>query len=682
MESAANIDNDLYKNQLNEILKSGLTYVSDIMPSAWTEAKVIMPKPFPGAFRYAKTPYAREIIDRLSQTDPAHTVALMKGAQIGMSSGVIMPGIGWIIENNPGNTYLSVGAPELVSKAMGKVDGIIDSTGLRRLIKPQAQRVKNQKTGDTNNAKEFPGGVFYIGSANNHKNLRQEDIQFVFLDDFEAVKKSSKQSGDTLSLVKTRQISYHGKSKLFLISTPELKEHSNIEPAYLLGDQRKFMVPCPCCGERIEIKWSHEDKDTKEMVGIVWELDENNKLVKGSVRYKCQLCFECFDDKEKDIWLNDGKWVATAVASVEGYYSYHISSLYAPIGMADWEYWVGEFLQAQPPEGEVDEEKLQTFYNVCLGMTYEVKAEKMSSKRLQGNTRDYQIGIVPEAQSIRDGNGRIIMLTCACDLNGTLEDARLDYEVLAWSETGSTYSVTHGSIGSFIPNQTKAQKEKDTRSRWTYEHDRENSVWNEFKDILAKPWSFDEEEGKKKMRIFATGVDTGHCEKEAFQFIDKYTQKGAIIFGLKGDKETKYLPFTLDAKWFKPGVARRNLYMVLGGVIKDALSKQMKLKWDQNKDEAQPAGFCNFPEPSAGLYTYKNFFSHYESEERKIEKNTKNELSARWEKITATAQNHLWDCRVYNMVTADIAVKNMLNEMGIKNGVWSDFVSVALGNHK
>lgn len=668
-----------YKDQLIQVVNAGLTFVSDIKPSGWTEKKVKMKDPFPGPFRYSKTPYAREIIDCLSQTHPAHTVALMKGAQIGMSSGVIMPGIGWIIENSPGNTYLSVGAPELIPKAMGKVDHILDTTGLRRLIKPQSQRVKNQKTGDTNSAKEFPGGTFYIGSANNHKNLRQEDIRYVFLDDFEAVKKSSKQSGSTLSLVKTRQISYHGKSKLFLISTPELKETSNIEPAYLLGDQRKFLIPCPCCGERIEIKWSHEDPKTKEMVGITWELDDDNKLIKGSVKYRCQKCLLYFDDKEKDIWLNDGKWTATATPSVEGYFSYHISSLYAPIGMADWAYWVGEYLAACPPDGDIIEEDLQTFYNVCLGLTYEVKAEKMSAKRLQGNTRDYQVGIVPEQQSIKDGNGRIIMITCACDLNGTLDDARLDYEVLAWSETGSTYSIKHGSIGTFIPNQTKAQKEKDNRSRWTYEHDRENSVWNVFKDVLAQPWIFDND---RKMRIFATGVDTGHCEKEAYQFIDKYTANGAIIFGLKGDKETKYLPFTLDAKWFKKGLARRNLYMVLGGVIKDTLSRQMKLRWDQHKEETQPVGFCNFPQSRDGLYEYKSFFSHFESEERKIEKNKKNELSARWEKITPTAQNHLWDCRVYNMVTADIAVKNMLEEMDIKNGVWSDFVSIALGKQK
>lgn len=666
--------------QLTDLLNSGLTFVSDIKPSDWTEKKVTMKKPFPGKFSYNKTPYAREIINRLSQTDPAHTVSLMKGAQVGMSAGVIIPGIGWIIENNPGNTYLSVGAPDLVKKAMGKVDHILDVAGLRRLIKPQAQRAKNQKTGDTNSEKEFPGGVFSIGSANNHKNLRQEDIQFVFLDDFEAVKKSSKESGDTLSLVKTRQVSYYGKSKLFLISTPEVKSTSNIEPAYLLGDQRKYLIPCPCCGVYIEIKWSHECKKTKKMVGITWQLDEDNKLIPDSVGYRCQECYGFFDDKKKDVLLNEGKWVATSKSSQEGYFSYHISSLYAPIGMADWSYWISEYLIACPPDGDVDDGKLKTFYNVCLGLTYEPKSEKVTSKQLQSNTRDYQIGIVPEQQSIKDGNGRIIMLTCACDLNGTLDDARLDYEVLAWSETGSTYSVTHGSIGTFIPNQSKKQKEEDDRKRWSYEHEKDNNVWVKFKDVLANVWVFDD--GVKKMRIFATGVDTGHCEKEAFQFIDKYTAKGAVIFGLKGDKETKYLPEALDTKWWKEGQARRNLYMVLGGVIKDMLRKQMKLKWNQHSGEMQPAGFCNFPEPSGGLYTYKNFFSHYESEERKIEKNAKGEFSARWEKVSPTAQNHLWDCRIYNMVTADIAVKNMLKEMGIKNGVWSDFVSIALGNHK
>lgn len=665
-----------YKNQLEQILKAGYTFVSDVKPSDWTEQNMVMQKPFPGPYRYAKTPYAREIIDCLSTTHPAHTIALMKGAQIGMSSGVIIPGIGWIIKNNPGNTYLSVGAPDLIEKAMEKLDLMIDSTGLRPLIKPQTHRVKNNKTGDTNSKKEFPNGYVTIGSANNHKNLRQVDLQFVFLDDFEAVKKSSEQSGDTLSMVKMRQASYYGKSKLFLVSTPEVKEKSNIEPAFLLGDQRKYMVPCPCCGSFIELKWSYEHEESKEMVGIYWELNDKNELIEESVGYKCQECFSFFDDKNKTEILNSGYWKPTAKPVSEGYFSYHISSLYAPIGMFDWLYYVKEYLQAVPPNGTRDEAKYKTFVNVCLGLTYEMESETLKATQIQRNTRNYEVGIIPEKLSIADGNGKIILLTCACDLNGRPDDARLDYEVLAWSETGSTYSVSHGSIGTFIPNQSAQTKQKDDREKWTYEHNKHNNVWIEFKNVLDTVWPVDT---GRRMKIFCTGVDTGYQEQEAFEFIDNVN---FTMVGLKGDKEDKYLPFTLDAKTFKVGVSRPNLYLVLGGKIKDDISRNMKLKWQQGVEEQQPAGFCNFPEPSGGKYTYNNYFSHFESEQRKIESKDGNSVSARWVKKSPTAQNHLWDCRVYNVAVRDILMSRIFKELDIKNGTWVDFVSILLGTYK
>lgn len=665
-----------YKIQLEEILKAGYTFVSDIKPSDWTEQNMIMQKPFPGVFKYSKTPYAVEIINRISNDDSAHTVALMKGAQIGMSAGVIIPGICWIIKNNPGNTYLSVGAPDLIEKAMEKLDLAIDCTGLRTLIKPQTFRAKNNKTGDTNSKKEFPNGYVSIGSANNHKNLRQVDLQFVFLDDFEAVKKSSDQSGDTLSMVKQRQASYYGKSKLFLISTPELKDKSNIEPAYMLGDQRKFMVPCPCCGTFIDLRWAYEDEETKQMVGVYWELNESQELIPESVGYKCQECKQFFDDKNKHELLNSGYWKPTAKPVSEGYFSYHISALYAPIGMFDWLYYVKEYLLAVPPNGQRDEPKYKTFVNVCLGLTYEMETEKLNANKIQRNTRNYEVGTIPEKQSITDGNGKIILLTCACDLNGRPDDARLDYEVLAWSESGSTYSITHGSIGTFIPNQSAQTKAKDDRIKWTYEHNKHNSVWNEFKNVLDNVWLVDT---GRKMKIFASGVDTGYQEKEAFEFIDGVN---LTMFGLKGDKEDKYLPFTLDAKSFKKGNARPNLFLVLGGKIKDDLSKNMNLKWDSVNDESQPVGFCNFPEPSKGLYTYNNFFSHYESEQRKIEMKDGNSVSARWVKISPTAQNHLWDCRVYNVVVRDILMSKVFEELKIKNGVWQDFVGILIGAKK
>src|SRR5690606_29225423 len=130
-----------------------------------------------------------------------------------------------------------------------------------------------------------------------------------------------------------------------------------------------YLVPCPCCGDMIELKWAVEvDGFT---AGITWKLDDKNKVIPGSVGYICQSCGGFFDDRNKHDLLNAGHWKPSAEPSKPGYYSYHLSSLYAPLGMYDWEHYVNDYLEANPIGQERNEALYKTFVNVCLGETYE-----------------------------------------------------------------------------------------------------------------------------------------------------------------------------------------------------------------------------------------------------------------------------------------------------------------------
>jgi phage terminase large subunit GpA-like protein len=592
-------------------------------------------------------------------------MAVMKGAQIGMSAGVLIPVQLWMIKNDPSNTYFLVGSPLLVEKATEKLDIGINNAGLRDYIKPQAQRKRANKSGDTNNKKEFSGGYIHIGSANNHKEIRDVSLKYGLFDDFESVKSQSKESGSTMDLLEQRFAAYADCHKIAYVSTPELDSSSNIRAAYLLGDQRKYMVQAPCCGEYIELKWSDEGKG-----GITWKLNDEGQVISESVGYICQKCGGFFNDKDKDTLLNSGYWEPTAKPSKPGYYSYHISALYAPLGMYDWEHYVNIWVKNNPPGQPRNEAAHKTFVNVVLGETYVEVGEEPKANQLQLNQRNYELGLVPERVSISDGNGKIVLITCACDLNGKLDDARLDYEVVAWSENGSTYSITHGSIGTFIPNQNTKQKESDNRERWTYEHNRPNSVWREFDLLLNTIWQTDT---GRKMKIFISGVDTGYCEKEAFEYIDK---ANTWCVGLKGDKEDKYKPLESNLPCFKIGRSRANLYILRVGQLKDELATLMRLKWTAGSDESQPSGFCNYPVSKDGKYQYKNYFSHFESEQRTVEGNSG---YAVWKKKSPTAQNHLWDCRIYNMALRNIMMDVIFKEYKIKNGTWQDYVDMVAG---
>jgi len=663
-----------YQETVEEIIDCAQIFLSDIKPSDWNEKHRVLTSdvsPFPGKFSYDRTPYFREIVDCFGEDHAAKIVVLMKGAQLGASTCFLEAAIGWIIGVNPGNILFLTGHADLADEAMtGKIDNLIANSGLTNLIRPNILKKKNQRTGDTSKSKEFPGGSLTAGNAGNHKLLRQRSVRYAFIDDFDAAKQSTRESGSTTKMIEQRLAAYYSKMKLAYISTPELKQTSNIEPLYELGDKRRYFIPCPCCGELISLHWEVEIEGTKDKGGITWKLDDNNKLIKDSVGYICQKCTGFFtDDLKYDLNLR-GEWRPTAEPQKEGYYSYHLSSLYAASGMYNWYHYVGMYLEACPPNTERNEELYKTFRNLCLGETYEETGDSPKANQLQKNIRNYDVGIIPERVSISDGNGQIVLLTCSCDLNGREDDARLDWEVVAWSETGSSYSIKHGSIGTFIPREG-SKRIKTDRERWTYVHGRQKSVWPEFQAILDDIYITDK---GRKMSILISGVDTGHYTKPAYEFIDR---TNSYCVGLKGKDVNKKIRLGTDLPTYKKARERKNLLLVEVNQVKDDLARTISLKWDPGHDEKQPHGFMNFPTPSDGLYLFENFFEHYESEHRIMERKSTG-VTSRWVKVNSVAQNHLWDVRVYGIVLKDIVTDTVCKEYEIKNGGWDEFVQIVL----
>ena len=652
-----------YLEQFIDLFKGSTVSISDIKPSEWVQQNVVMGKPFPGPFSYNRTPYCREIIDRFANDNPMKWIAIKKGAQIGLSAGVLIPCLLWMIKNDPSNSYFLVGSPDLIEKATEKLDIGIDNAGLRPYIKPQVQRKRAQKSGDTNTKKEFAGGYIHIGSANNHKDIRDVSLKYGLFDDFESVKSKSKESGSTRKLLEQRFAAYEDSHKICYCSTPELDENSNIKEAYLLGDQRKYFIPCPCCGVMIDWHWTITKGDITG--GVTWKLDEKGKVISDTVGYVCQECGGFFDDKNKNELLNLGVWQPTAEPSKPGYYSYHISSLYAPIGMYGWEHYVNDWIEANPVGQPRKEDLYKTFVNVVLGETYETPAEELSATELQMNIRDYEIGVIPERMSENDGNGAIVFVTLGADMNGKPDDARLDYEIVAWSESGASYSINHGSIGTFIPREGVNGVD---RERWTYQHGMERSVWTELDRIINEPIPTD---SGHLMQIMTSGIDCGYLRDYAYQYIDS---KDFTIVGLKGKDTDKFTMNLKDAKSFKQSLEKPNLYMVETNLTKERLASKMRLKWNDKLNVPQPSGFMNFPIPSGGKYLFNNYFSHYEAEHRILDKTN----TFKWEKKNDMVQNHLFDCRLYAGVVGEIMVARVFKELKIVNGTWKNYCDIVL----
>jgi phage terminase large subunit GpA-like protein len=341
--------------------------------------------------------------------------------------------------------------------------------------------------------------------------------------------------------------------------------------------------------------------------------------------------------------------------------------------MDNWAFYAQQYVNANPKEGKRKEKKHQTFKNVVLGETYQQSGKSPKANVLQKNIRTYDIRAVPDEMSIRDGNGHIVLLTCACDLGGYAEDCRLDYEVVGWSESGSTYSILHGSIGTFIPLEGSKKYKKD-REPWTYEFGRKRSVWPEFDKVLNTVFVTD---GGRRMKIALSGMDTGYFTKYANHYLD---ESNFPVVGLKGDKEYDFRKFGIDKPVFKAARERSNSYLVDVNAIKDSVSENIELKWNKGHDPNQPNSFMNFPTPSEGLYLFDNYFSHFEAEHKVLEEKDGKEDSFLWKKKTSRHQNHLWDCHIYNHAIRAIFLHLTFKELKVKEYTWNDYVKLILQN--
>jgi hypothetical protein len=275
--------------------------------------------------------------------------------------------------------------------------------------------------------------------------------------------------------------------------------------------------------------------------------------------------------------------------------------------------------------------------------------------------------------SKKDGNGRIVLLTCAIDLNGKIEDARADWEIVGWSETGASYSVAHGSIGTFIPRE----KEISDRKRWTYDHGKPYSVWRELDNILSKTIPKDDGTGKR-MKVFISGIDApSHFADQAFHYIDTTPY---YVVGLKGKDGDRLATVKQDISWFRRSTSRPKLYLLDVNLIKDHLAQLMKLNHSFTSGEPQPVGYMNFPLPNDGLYTFSGFFQQYESEEKRIERNANGTVKGvRWVKRNSAAQNHFWDVRVYGMALREILISEIGRQAKEKEFTWKDYCDAVLG---
>lgn len=662
-----------------DLLKALNKPITKLTPAEWGEAERVLSKAISpnhsGPLSYRLTPYLIKIVNSFQASNPAQIISIMKGSQLGISIAGIFTILGWIMAESPANTlFITENDDKIRDQMQGPINQMINSTSLRDRVGAHNIREREAKgrrksgTGDTMKGIDFGDGRLYTWSGQTVGSLSSWSIRYGVYDEVERWKGVYKNAGDVIALVEPRHRESGNNRKLLFASTPEIKQTSRIEPLYNLGDQQKYMIPCKHCGSMIEIVWSKDVNGTN--AGINYERDSRGKYVENSATYVCQECGKDFKEVHKfdmydqayDNYKNGVQpvcdWVGTAEPESFFYESYHISSLYSPVGFYSWNDLARKWCTIHPKNQRINIEKLKTFTNQELGLTWEEQGREVDVKHLLKNTRNYDIGTIPNALSIQDGNGRIILITCASDLNGKEDDARMDWEVVAWSENGSSYSIDHGSIGTFQRSRSMRhssveafEKHEAARTKWTYRMNQPNNVWDEFKNTVMSRVYF-HEDGVTSPRCPIFGIDTGGTFKK---YGKSFVQENPLAYALQGKVDNKYTKYDQIKTFFTHSTKIDGLYLVEGDTTKDYLADQMSHLWTEEMGTDQPSGFMNFPRPEGDKYQYKTYFHEYEGEKRELELNSAaTAIGSRWVKKNTSAANHFWDVRCYNIVCREI----------------------------
>jgi phage terminase large subunit GpA-like protein len=331
----------------------------------------------------------------------------MKAAQIGATEAALNF-CGHVIENAPG-VLLYVSPTDAASQrnVRLRVDPLIDTTPeLAALV----TRRRSRTAGNNNALKTFPGGQLSFVGANSAVGLRSTPARYIVADEVDAFPADADGEGDPISLAIQRTVTFAGRRKIFLLSTPTLEGVSRIAKAFDEGDQRQYYVPCPHCGTLQVLKWTQ----------VRWPGEDRAKAF-----YLCSHCGAGISERHKQNMVAQGAWMATAEGDGKTA-SFHISALYSPF--VSW----SEIALEHEACGN-DPTRLQTWTNCSLGETWE----------------DKQATYVTPAQLLTRASGwgeilpdEVVRITGSADV----QMDRLEIELVGWGKGEQSWSLDYISL--------------------------------------------------------------------------------------------------------------------------------------------------------------------------------------------------------------------------------------------
>jgi phage terminase large subunit GpA-like protein len=377
--------------------------------SEWADTHRMLPPSSaePGPWRTSRLPFLREIMDCLVSTSGVDRVVVMKAAQVGGTE-CALNFIGYAIHQVPANIMLVMPSTEMIRRnTPTRIDPLIEHTPvLRSLVVP----FRSRDGGNSTTRKAFIGGELVMVGANSPLGLRSLPARYILLDEIDAYPVDADGEGDPVALAERAAITFRGRRKILMVSTPTTAGFSRIETAYAESDQRKWFVPCADCGEHQVLEWEN----------VRWPEGRRDQA-----HLVCVHCGVVIDDAKRLSMVSQGEWRALAPGAGKPA-GFHIGGLLSPFHTMP---------ELAIEHGQVchDPPRAKAFRNIKLGELWHDEAATPPDalglfERLEEWGPDLPAGVV--------------LLTAGVDT----QDDRLEYEIVGWGRDEESWSIEHRTI--------------------------------------------------------------------------------------------------------------------------------------------------------------------------------------------------------------------------------------------
>lgn len=383
----------------------------DISVSEWAEKYRMLDAKtaaMPGPWRNDKTPYLTEIMNELNNYE-TEEIVFCKCTQVGGTEAELNM-LGYIIGQDP--------APSMVVYPSDKLGESISDNRIKPML--QASPTLRERFYELRSQKlemQFEGMYLTISGANSPSSLASRAIKYLFLDEVDKYPGASKKEADPISLAKERTKTFANR-KIYMTSTPTIKSGHIWKNLLDCDVEKHYFVPCPHCGEMIELKFANLQFPKKEE-----DLTASDRA--DQAVYVCQECGCVINDQHKAQMLRYGEWrIVKENNSARRKIGYWISVLYSPF--VRFSEIALEWINSQG-----DNERLQNFINSWLAEPWEDTRLTTSADVVLERQTEFDEFTVPTWAKFLTG-GVDVQETC------------IYYTIRAWGNFITSQNICHG----------------------------------------------------------------------------------------------------------------------------------------------------------------------------------------------------------------------------------------------